>query len=130
MKKIIALGMTTLLLSGCAGMNVPETLARNYWQGRPAAEVIDYFGAPQQIGGMTDKQWVVLVYGYDTSYTTREALGTYTGPVNGQVVHQEYWGDVFNQANCEMRVAINRDRRVDMIATKGSNCGSIDLVPN
>lgn len=131
MKRILALAMVAVMLSGCSGLlSVPQAQARSYWKNRPVAEVIDYFGVPQQIGAMVDRDWVVLVYGYDTSYTTREALGTSTGPVNGQLVHQEYWGNVFHSAGCEMRVAINRARQVDLIATQGSNCGSLSLVPD
>ncbi|GAC1029301.1 hypothetical protein thsps21_01280 [Pseudomonas sp. No.21] len=130
MKGVLALALAATLLGGCGVVpSLPEAQARSAWKNRPVAEVIDYFGAPRQILGVPEKDWVVLVYGYDTSYVSREALGTSTGPQNGQVVHTEYWGDVFHSGSCELRIAINRARQVDFLTTRGNRCGSVDLVP-
>jgi hypothetical protein len=127
MKWMIAVGLSTMLLSGCTSL--PEMQARSAWEGRPVREVIEYFGVPNQFAPLPDKQWVVLVYSMDTSYTQREALGTYTGPQDGRLVHAEYWGDVRYTANCEIRVAINRARTVEQFSTKGGNCGSVKMKP-
>ncbi|CUI39256.1 hypothetical protein [Achromobacter xylosoxidans] len=130
MKRMLALGTMAVVLGGCAGIpSLPAALASSSWKNRPAADVIDHFGVPRQIDSIADKDLVVLVYHYDTSYTTREAMGTYTGPQNGQIVHTEYWGDVAHSANCEVRVAINRARQVDSLEARGGNCGSIELSP-
>ena len=59
----------------------------------------------------------------------REALGTYTGPQNGQLVHAESWGDVKYDSRCEIHVAVNRARQVAHISTEGGYCGSVDIAP-
>ncbi|MFV3331094.1 hypothetical protein ACNFIA_09205 [Pseudomonas sp. NY15437] len=129
MKGLFALGMIAILLGGCSAIpTLPEAQARSYWKGRPAGDAIDHFGAPSDIALAPENDWVVLIYRRDTSYTSREALGTYTGPQNGQLVHTEYWGDVVHSASCEIRVAINRARQVDYLLTRG-NCGGIPLRP-
>lgn len=127
MKWMIAAGVSAVLLSGCA--SVPSTRYNADWQGRPAREVIEQLGIPYQYATLPDKQWVILVYARDTSYTAREALGTYTGPKDGRLVHEEYWGDVTYNHNCEIRVAIDRARTVAQFATMGGNCGSLGLKP-
>jgi len=127
MKWMIAAGVSALLLSGCA--SVPSTRYNSDWQGRPVRDVIEHFGVPSQFGTVPDRQWVVLVYSRDTSYTVREAQGTFTGPKDGRLVHEEYWGDVTYNSNCEIRVAIDRARTVAQFAMKGSNCGSLTLKP-
>ncbi|WP_047287226.1 MULTISPECIES: hypothetical protein [Pseudomonas] len=129
MKRLLALGIAAILLSGCSAIpTLPEAQARNYWKNRPVGEAIEHFGVPNQVATAPEKDWVVLVYKRDTSYTSREALGTYTGPQNGQLVHAEYWGDVTNSASCEIRVAINRARQVDYLLTRG-RCAGIKLKP-
>ncbi|MBB1594647.1 hypothetical protein [Achromobacter sp. UMC46] len=131
MIRTLALGTMAIALSGCAGFpSLPAAMANSAWKNRPVAEVIDHFGVPRQIGGMPDKDLVVLVYNYDTSYTTREALGASTGPRNGQIVHTETWGDVQHSAGCEVRIAINRARLVDSFEARGTNCGSVSLSPD
>ncbi|MBC3451901.1 hypothetical protein HU745_12635 [Pseudomonas mosselii] len=46
-------------------------------------ELIDFFGVPRQIMVVPEEDLVVLRYVRDSSYVTREAAGTYTGPQNG-----------------------------------------------
>lgn len=127
MKWMIAAGVSALLLSGCA--STPSTRYSSEWQGRPVRDVIEHFGVPVQFGTVPHRQWVVLVYSKDTSYTVREAQGTFTGPKDGRLVHEEYWGDVTYDRNCEIRVAINRARTVEELVTTGSNCGSLKMKP-
>jgi len=64
------------------------------WKDRPVGELIDFFGVPRQIMVVPEEDLVVLRYVRDSSYVTREAAGTYTGPQNRQLVHTEYWEDV------------------------------------
>lgn len=130
MKWMTAAVLSSLLLSGCASIpSVPEARARAAWEGRPAREVLEHFGVPNGFAIAPEKQWVVLVYQADTSYVSREALGTFTGPSGGQIVHQEYWGDVYHPKNCELRVALNRAKMVEFFAVRGGNCNSIKMMP-
>ncbi|HEK0907227.1 hypothetical protein ACTWM0_13840 [Pseudomonas machongensis] len=130
MKTLLSLTIAALLLVGCSAIpTLPEAQARSYWKNRPVAQAVDHFGTPSEIALAPEKDWVVLIYRRDTSYVSREALGTYTGPQNGQLVHTEYWGDVVNSASCEIRVAVNRARQVDYLLTRG-RCGGIKLTPS
>ena len=130
MKRMFAPAMMMALLGGCSSMpNMPDMLASSAWEGRPVTEAIDQFGSPDRIDSLVDKQWVVLVYYRSTSYKRREALGTYTGPQNGQLVHVESWGDVTYDSGCEIHVAINRARQVSKVSTTGGYCGSVDVKP-
>ncbi|OEZ00071.1 MULTISPECIES: membrane lipoprotein lipid attachment site-containing protein [Stenotrophomonas] len=130
MKRIFAPALLMLALSACSSMpNLPDMRANAAWQGRPVGEAIDQFGAPYRIDPVAEKQWVVLVYYRSTSYVRREALGTYTGPQNGQLVHVESWGDVKYDSRCEIHVAVNRARQVAHISTEGGYCGSVDIAP-
>ncbi|MFL9584003.1 hypothetical protein [Stenotrophomonas sp. AB1(2024)] len=131
MKRMFASAVCFALLAGCSSMpNMPDMLANSAWKGRPVTEAIDQFGAPSRIDSLVEKQWVVLVYYKSTAYKRREALGTHTGPQNGQIVHTESWGDVTYNSGCEIHVAVNRQRQVARISTKGGYCGSVDIKPN
>ncbi|WP_232108785.1 hypothetical protein [Pseudomonas mosselii] len=82
-------------------------------------ELIDFFGVPRQIMVVPEEDLVVLRYVRDSSYVTREAAGTYTGPQNGQIVHTEYWEDVEHSGSCQM---------VQKVRTKG-RCAVVEMAP-
>lgn len=131
MKRMFATAMLIALLGGCSSMpNLPDMLASKEWEGRPALEAVTQFGYPNRIDTRVDKQWVVLVYYKSTSYVRREALGTHTGAQNGQLVHTESWGDKQYNSGCEIHVAIDRERQVRHVSTKGGYCGTVDIKPN
>ncbi|MEW5543364.1 hypothetical protein [Pseudomonas soli] len=111
------------LLSGCASLE-----ASSAWKDRPVGELIDFFGVPRQVMVVPEEDLVVLRYVRDSSYVTREAAGTYTGPQNGQIVHTEYWEDVQHSGSCQIDVFINRARLVQKVRTKG-RCAVVEMAP-
>ncbi|MDC0687065.1 hypothetical protein POF53_05640 [Mitsuaria sp. RG] len=123
MNRLFSLGLLATLLSGCSSLE-----ASSAWKDRPVGELIDFFGVPRQIMVVPEEDLVVLRYVRDSSYVTREAAGTYTGPQNGQLVHTEYWEDVQHSGSCQIDVFINRARLVQKIRTKG-RCAVIEMAP-
>lgn len=131
MNKLLVSLLVMGLLGGCANVrSVPELQHRAAWMGLPVRQVIEDFGVPHTVSHLPDKQWVVLSYSYDTSFMTRQALGTHTGPVNGQLVHVEYWGDVKTVTSCTVRFSINRARQVADFQTTGGRCGAVAATPS
>ncbi len=130
MKRMFAPIAVMLALSSCANMpNLPDMRASKAWEGRPVGDVVDQFGAPSRIDTDVDKQVVELVFVRGTSHTSREALGTYTGPQDGRLVHVESYGDVTTHSQCEIHVAVNRARQVVRAWTQGGYCGQVDIRP-
>ncbi|MEW9682569.1 hypothetical protein [Pseudomonas sp. TE50-2] len=123
MNRLFALGLLATLLSGCASLE-----ASSAWKDRPVGELIDFFGVPRQVMVVPEEDLVVLRYVRDSSYVTREAAGTYTGPQNGQIVHTEYWEDVQHSGSCQIDVFINRARLVQKVRTKG-RCAVVEMAP-
>lgn len=118
------------MLGGCSNMpNMPDMMASADWKGRPAVDAITQFGTPDRIDSLVDRQEVVLVFVEKTAHTSREALGTYTGPKDGRLVHIESYGDVTRHSQCEIHVAINRARQVSRAWTQGGYCWQVDIRP-
>ncbi|KAA6165573.1 hypothetical protein F3K50_27380 [Pseudomonas marginalis] len=123
MNRLFMLALLATLLSGCASLS-----ASSAWKDRPVGELIDFFGVPRQIMVVPEEDMVVLRYVRDSSYVSREAAGTYTGPQNGQLVHAEYWEDVQYSGSCEINVFVNRARLVQKVRTKG-RCVAVEMAP-
>ncbi|MDD1150989.1 hypothetical protein M5G25_22145 [Pseudomonas sp. TNT2022 ID357] len=123
MNRLFMLALLATLLSGCASLS-----ASSAWKDRPVGELIDFFGVPRQIMVAPEEDMVVLRYVRDSSYVSREAAGTYTGPQNGQLVHAEYWEDVQHSGSCEINVFVNRARLVEKVRTKG-RCVAVEMGP-
>ncbi|MGE8414324.1 MAG: hypothetical protein ACN6QY_18355 [Pseudomonas sp.] len=123
MNRLFMLALLATLLSGCASLS-----ASSAWKDRPVGELIDFFGVPRQIMVVPEEDMVVLRYVRDSSYVSREAAGTYTGPQNGQLVHAEYWEDVQHAGSCEINVFVNRARLVQKVRTKG-RCVAVEMAP-
>ncbi|WP_025129918.1 hypothetical protein [Pseudomonas sp. PH1b] len=123
MNRLFMLALLATLLSGCASLS-----ASSAWKDRPVGELIDFFGVPRQIMVAPEEDMVVLRYVRDSSYVSREAAGTYTGPQNGQLVHAEYWEDVQHAGSCEINVFVNRARLVQKVRTKG-RCVAVEMAP-
>lgn len=123
MNRLFMLALLATLLSGCASLS-----ASSAWKDRPVGELIDFFGVPRQIMVAPAEDMVVLRYVRDSSYVSREAAGTYTGPQNGQLVHAEYWEDVQHSGSCEINVFVNRARLVQKVLTKG-RCVAVEMAP-
>lgn len=123
MNRLFMLALLATLLSGCASLS-----ASSAWKDRPVGELIDFFGVPRQIMVAPEEDMVVLRYVRDSSYVSREAAGTYTGPQNGQLVHAEYWEDVQHSGSCEINVFVNRARLVEKVRTKG-RCVAVEMAP-
>lgn len=124
MHRLLMLCLGAALLSGCSSLE-----ATSAWKGRPVGELIDHFGVPRVIMIAPDQDLVVLRYVRDTDYITREAAGTYTGPMNGQLVHQEYWEDVRHSGSCEINVFVNRAHFVEKVRANG-RCAVVQMAPN
>ncbi|WP_282296835.1 hypothetical protein [Stenotrophomonas sp. PS02289] len=130
MKRTIALISALMMPAACWAMpNLPDMRASAAWKGRPVSEAIDQFGPPNRIETDVDKQVVVLVYVRNTAHTSREALGTYTGPQNGRLVHIESYGDVTRRSECEIRIAVNRARQVARVWKEGGYCWQLEIKP-
>lgn len=130
MKRMFAPVAVMLALSGCGSIpDATDMRATRAWEGRPVADIVDQFGAPHRIDTKVDKQVVELVYVHGTSQTSREALGTYTGPQNGQLVHVESYGDVTRNSQCEVHVTVNRARQVVRVWAQGGYCYQVELRP-
>lgn len=123
MNRLFMLALLATLLSGCASLS-----ASSAWKDRPVGELIDFFGVPRQVMVAPKEDMVVLRYVRDSSYVSREAAGTYTGPQNGQLVHAEYWEDVQHSGSCEINVFVNRARLVEKVRTKG-RCVAVEMGP-
>ncbi|RXU67829.1 hypothetical protein CW358_07020 [Pseudomonas protegens] len=123
MNRLFMLALLATLLSGCASLS-----ASSAWKDRPVGELIDFFGVPRQIMVAPKEDMVVLRYVRDSSYVSREAAGTYTGPQNGQLVHAEYLEDVQHSGSCEINVFVNRARLVEKVRTKG-RCVAVQMTP-
>lgn len=123
MNRLFMLALLATLLSGYASLSASST-----WKDRPVGELIDFFGVPRQIMVAPEEDMVVLRYVRDSSYVSREAAGTYTGPQNGQLVHAEYWEDVQHSGSCEINVFVNRARLVQKVRTKG-RCVAVEMAP-
>lgn len=123
MNRLFMLALLATLLSGCASLS-----ASSAWKDRPVGELIDFFGVPRQIMVAPAEDMVVLRYVRDSSYVSREAAGTYTGPQSGQLVHAEYWEDVQHSGSCEINVFVNRARLVQKVRTKG-RCVAVEMAP-
>ena len=123
MSRLFMLALLATLLSGCASLSASST-----WKDRPVGELIDFFGVPRQIMVAPEEDMVVLRYVRDSSYVSREAAGTYTGPQNGQLVHAEYWEVVQHSGSCEINVFVNRARLVQKVRTKG-RCVAVEMAP-
>lgn len=81
--------------------------AYSVWKDRPLGQLIDFFGVPRQVMVVLEEDLVVLRYVRNSSYVTREAAGTYTGPQKGLIVHTEYWEDVEHSGSCQIDVFVN-----------------------
>ncbi|WP_185750188.1 hypothetical protein [Stenotrophomonas sp. 278] len=130
MKRILSLAVALIAPTTCLSMpNLSDMRANAAWKGRPVSEAVSQFGAPNRIETDVGKQVVVLVYARNTAHTSREALGTYTGPQDGRLVHVESYGDVTRRSECEIRVAVNRARQVARIWKEGGYCWQLDIGP-
>ncbi|MEB8057725.1 hypothetical protein [Pseudomonas fulva] len=123
MIRLLVFCLGAVLLGGCSSLE-----ATSAWKGRPVGELIDYFGVPRVIMVAPDQDMVVLRYVRDSTYVSREAAGTYTGPENGQLVHREYWQDVEHSGSCEINVFVDRAHVVQKVRANG-RCAVIDMAP-
>ncbi len=141
MKKLFAIGISAILLAGCATTANYEAILRS-WVGQPVDNLVSSWGAPQSSfklsnGGQVleysnQRNMQMPGYSYTTPQTTYQngtvsaygssgsAYGTYSGTSTTYVQHQTPGYNI--ALSCSTRITVNSNGIITNWAWQGNNC--------
>lgn len=129
MRRLFAISLAVVMLVGCGPIpTLPELGARNKWNGRTAAQAIDFFGPPNGMEPAGEGK-AVMYWLRDTSYKVTQMVGN-TSEVHGGVrVNTNYYQDSIRDRECLVAFTVNKEKKVINVEFHGRNCAAVDLGP-
>lgn len=114
------------LLAGCKGL--PELQASHHWNGRDAKEIIQFLGPPTDMQPSADRSLVTMRWYRNTSYVSKEVVGS-TSEMQGNVmVNTNYWDDVNHPGSCTLSAIVDKARLIRDFSASG-RCYGVAMEP-
>ncbi|MCW2292365.1 hypothetical protein M2262_002415 [Pseudomonas sp. BIGb0408] len=127
MRNVLVGALVAVIIAGCGQIpSVPEYGARSKWNGRSAAEAIEFFGAPDEMKPVGEGQ-AVLIWSRDTSYWRTRQTGRTTDVQGGVRVNTTYYEDYIQDSGCRVSIFVNKQKTITNLDLSGHNCAGVNV---